>query len=420
MKMITVIVLLTVLSVLPAEDTLKLSGYLESSLSVTASSDETTSANSLFRLEGNYEVSDKGKVEVHLLYHYSLQPLDPFSGFKKKSVYDRLIEQSIEGAMSSLDPADQLILQNLLDLYSSKYFVHLPYSSFYTKDRLVTDRALVKLYAGKSDLTFGKQQIAWGTGYAFNPTDIWNIKDPLSPESPKIGVSAVSLQFFFGDNSSFQAVSSPGSDFEHWKYGVRLKSVLGRYEYSFSAVRDYSDDAALLGLPEKLMLGADFAGETFFDAGIFGEIAVFNPRYQGMEFSDTDSLYIQFTAGIDYTFKSGLYFLAEYYHNGLGEISYKDYGMDDFLKLTGGAMSGLGKNYAASYLSYRFLNDYTASILTSINTDDGSAVFVPALEYAFHPNILLNINCSVFAGSGERTEYGGLLNRFSLSVKGYF
>jgi hypothetical protein len=63
------------------------------------------------------------------------------------------------------------------------------------------DRALIKLYFGSFDLIFGKQQIAWGTGYAFNPTDTWNIKDPLNPNGAKIGVLAANLNFFFGENS---------------------------------------------------------------------------------------------------------------------------------------------------------------------------------------------------------------------------
>ncbi|MFO7810744.1 MAG: hypothetical protein R6V47_05170, partial [Candidatus Delongbacteria bacterium] len=185
-------------------------------------------------------------------------------------------------------------------------------------------------------------------------------------------------------------------------------------------IRDKSDDGSLLGRPERFQLGADIAGETFLDTGFFAEVAVSNPRYPGMEFSDTDSLYIQTSAGIDYTFENGLYFLGEYYYNELGERSSEDYDIDPFIKITAGEMSGLARNYIASHLSYTFLNDYTASFLTSVNLDDTSAVFVPSLEYAFHPNILLDLNCSVFTGSSSRSEYGGLLNRFNLSVKGYF
>jgi hypothetical protein len=396
------------LGIVHAEDALKLGGYLDSKMSYIASDNENTSANALFRLEGNYDIDNRGKVEVHLLYYYDLQPLDPFSGFKENSIYSRLADGYLSDMYDSLDPAGQAVYFELMNIYSSAAFEHFAYSSYFPKERVVMDRALIKLFAGDFDLVFGKQQIAWGTGYAYNPTDVWNIKDPLDPEGNKIGVTALNLTYYFGDNSSLSMIGVPGSNFDHWKYGARIKSTLSRYEYSFSAIRDKSDDGSLLGLKERLLFGTDFAGEMFYGIGVFGEAAV------------SDSLDLQLSTGIDYTFENGLYFLGEYYYNSLGSKTPDEYDLDSFVKITGGEMSGLAQNYIASYLSYTFFNDYTASLLTSVNLDDESSVFVPSIEYAFHPNVILNFNCSVFAGSSGRSEYGGLLNRFSLSVKGYF
>jgi hypothetical protein len=420
MKKITVLILLTAICLISADDALKLSGYLESKMSYLAASEEITTANALFRLEGNYAVSDKGKVEVHLLYFYDLRPLDPFSGFKENSIYSRLIDESVSYAFNSLDPVEQMVFQSMVNIYSSGYFDHVSYSSYYPKERLVMDRAAVKLFAGKFDITFGKQQIAWGTGYAFNPTDIWNIKDALNPEGPKIGVLAASVQYFFGENSSVNIISAPGSNFDHWRYGVRIKSNLGRYEYSLSAIRDKSDDGSLLGLPEKIQLGADFAGEIFYDIGFFGEGAVSNPRYTGMEMSETDSLYFQMSTGIDYTFENGLYLMGEYYYNGLGAKGHDDYDLKDFVRLTGGVMSGLAKNYFTAAVSYTLKSDYTLTLLSVTNLNDVSSVIVPRIEYGFHENIRLNFDSSIFAGKSSSTEYGGLLNKFTLSVTGYF
>lgn len=421
MRFLSSVVLISALSfVIHAQDALKLGGYLDSKMSYTAAEDDITSANALFRLEGNYDIENRGKVEVHLLYYYDLQPLDPFSGFKENSIYSRLAEGYLSELYDSLDPAGQAVYTELMDIYNSSTFDNFAYSSYFPKERVVMDRALIKLYSGNFDFVFGKQQIAWGTGYAYNPTDVWNIKDPLDPQGNKMGVTAINLTYFFGENSSLNMIGVPGSNFDHWRYGARIKSNLGRYEYSFSAIRDKSDDGSLLGMPERLQLGTDFAGETIFSIGIFGEAALSNPRYAGMKVSDTDSLYVQLSTGIDYTFENGLYFLGEYYYNGLGERSSGDYDLESFVRITGGEMSGLAKNYISSYLSYSFLNDYTASFLTSVNLDDRSAVFIPSLEYAFHPNVLLNFNCSVFAGSSEKSEYGGLLNRFGFSIKGFF
>ncbi len=421
MRTFYIIVIIVTAALFPAgDDNLKLGGYLESKMNYFDGKSEVTSSNALFRLEGNYDISDKGKIEAHLLYYYNLQPLDPFHTFKEGSIYYKLINTYFNELYGSLDPVQQDVIDELMDIYSSGYFSHISYSSFYPKETLVLDRALIKLYFDSADLVFGKQQIAWGTGYAFNPTDVWNIKDPLNAEAAKIGVLAANLSFYFGENSSLQVISSPGSDFDHWKYGARFKSTAGRFEYSFSGIRDKTDDGELLGIPEKLQMGADLSGEIVNEIGIHAEAAFFNPRYNGMEMSDTDSSYVQITAGFDYTFNNGLYILGEYYFNGLGEKSYKDYDLQTFTRLSGGEMSGLAQNYSALVLSYIFLDDYTASILNIVNLDDVSSVLIPGLEYSFHENISIKINSNIFIGDSETTEYGGIFNSVTFSVTGFF
>ncbi len=79
------------------EDGLKLGGYLETKLSCLIADDEVTSSNALFRLEGKYDIGDKGKIETHLVYNYDLQPVDPFASFKENSIYTKIMG---EGATS--------------------------------------------------------------------------------------------------------------------------------------------------------------------------------------------------------------------------------------------------------------------------------------------------------------------------------
>lgn len=412
--------LLALLNPAKADDALKLGGYLESSINYFDGKNEVTSSNALFRLEGNYDIKNKGKIESHLLYHYDMKPLDPFHTFKDKSIYSRIINKYYQEMYDGLEMEERIVADRLLEIYSSGYFDHLSYSSFYPKETIVLDRALIKLYYETFDITFGKQQIAWGTGYAFNPTDVWNIKDPTAPDASKIGVLAVNLAFYFGDNSSLQIITSPGSDFDHWKYGARIKSTAGRFEYSFSAIRDKTDDGDLLGIPEKIQIGGDLSGEIFNEIGYRFEGAFLNPRYYGMAASDTDSSYVQFTTGFDYTFGNGLYFLTEYYYNGLGEKRNSDYDIRSFLRLTGGEMSGLAENYAAFAVSYTLKNDYILSIVSVCNIDDNSAVFVPEIEYSFDENISVKLGADIFAGSSERSEFGGIFNSISLAVTGFF
>ena len=158
--------LLALLNPAKSDETLRLGGYLESSINYFDGRNEVTSSNALFRLEGNYDIKNKGKIESHLLYHYDMKPLDPFHTFKDKSIYSRIINKYYQEMYDGLEMEDRIIADRLLEIYSSGYFDHLSYSSFYPKETIVLDRALIKLYYDSFDITFGKQQIAWGTGYA--------------------------------------------------------------------------------------------------------------------------------------------------------------------------------------------------------------------------------------------------------------
>jgi len=47
-------------------------------------------------------------------------------------------------------------------------------------------------------LRIGKQQLPWGAGYSWNPTDIFNAKDPLDSTYERVGLNAFQLQVPFG------------------------------------------------------------------------------------------------------------------------------------------------------------------------------------------------------------------------------
>jgi len=75
---------------------------------------------------------------------------------------------------------------NILDFLVSDITTDVPAAlrqlySFRFSDEIFLDNAFVKLRFTHFDATIGKQQISIGTGYAWNPTDVFNIKDLLDP-----------------------------------------------------------------------------------------------------------------------------------------------------------------------------------------------------------------------------------------------
>lgn len=404
-------------------DNLDFGGYLENRTSLMISGDDLISDIANLRLEGYWNYKERAGIETHMLISAALQPLDPFQNIRSGSVMERVVGEIINDYISLLD-SSQLAMMDENALYDyvpifEEYIKLLPYSSFYPRDNLKLDRALLKLYFKRFDLFIGRQMVAWGTGYAFNPTDIWNQKSPLEPNLPKIGINALRMEIPFGALSGLSLVASPGPDMEHSSGGFRLKGNMGGFDLSVCGMRVHSADRELLGLPKKVMAGADMAGQVW-DIGVWFEGAVNNPVYSGMEYTDFDSIFVQIDAGADYTFTNGLYIMLEYYYNGLGHHSSRNYNKADLYRMLGGEMQGFGKNYVMMGFRKSLWDDFVFSTFVLENVDDISAMLLPSIEYDFTQNLILNLSGQVGVGGIKDTEYGSVFSSVILSATGYF
>ncbi len=403
-------------------DNLELGGYLESKTSLMFSEDELFSDYATVRLEGAWNFGKRGGIETHVLFTHSNAPLDPNESFKEGSVMERIMMGLISGPLMMIDSMglmDSTLLGMMAGVDLDPFIRYLPYSSFYPKDKAVLDRALLKLYFKKFDLFIGRQMIAWGTGYGFNPTDVWNQKSPIDPTAPKMGVNAIRAEIPFGSVSGLTLVASPGADLKLSSAGFRFKGNLGGFDFSFSGMRVMNADRQLLGLPPKIIAGFDCAGQIG-SVGVWAEAAAINPKHANLDYTDVDSLYAQIDAGLDYNFPNGLYFLLEYYYNGLGRHDSKDYSAREYMSLFGGDAAGFGQNYVMVGLRKDFLDYFNATLFGLGNLNDQSAMLIPGIEYSFHDNLAIDIKAQIGIGDEEKTEYGGVYSSGVLTVTGFF
>jgi hypothetical protein len=410
-------------------DELRFGGYLENRTTLTIAPDEIVSDVAQLRLEGAWDYGMRGGVETNVIVSAALKPLDPFETVRESSVtgkaLNELIMLSIGPAMRDLQAADSLADSSgmSLSVISQKdldrLVKYLPYSSFYPDDQVLLDRALVKLYFKPFDLFAGKQIVAWGTGYAFNPTDVWNTKNPLDADAPKTGVNALRLEIPLGAVSGISLVASPGRDFSHASGGFRYKTNFQRFDISICAMRIMNSDRELLGLPKKIMAGADMAGQIG-DVGVWAEAALNNPVYDWMEYTDFDSSYVQADIGLDYTFENGLYCMLEYYYNGLGRDDADDYGARDLVNLFAGETSGFAAHYLFGGTRFDIIDRFNISLFALGNLTDHSAMLVPSVEYLHSDNITLQIGAQAGIGDKQKSEYGGVYPNAFLTIRGYF
>lgn len=280
-------------------------------------------------------------------------------------------------------------------------FVDLDWTILSTGDVLIRQqlfRAFATAYLGPSQLTVGRQRIAWGTGFAWNPTDLFNPFNPAAIElDEKAGVDAAYLAVPLGALSRFEVAVAPGRVRAEASAAVRASTHVGEY-----------DLAAMAGVfREDVVVGGDFAGYVG-NAGFRGEAAY--------TFAERGDDYLRAILNADYTFAGGYYVLAEVYFNGSGT---RDRGAYDLAALLDGRTFNLAKDYAAVSVGHAFTPLLAGSLYGLANLDDQSALAGPALAYSLRENLDVSAATYLFLGEAG-TEFGAQRNVYFASIQVYF
>lgn len=259
-------------------------------------------------------------------------------------------------------------------------------------------RAFTTLYTGSTEIKVGRQRIAWGTGFVWNPTDLLNPFNPAAIElEEKNGVDAVYGVLPFGSLSRFEAAYAPGR-------GALKASTAARLTTNW---RDY-DLAMMAGdFQGSFVFGGDFAG-YIGGGGFRGEFAYTR--------QDGAANFLRAVINADYNFPGDWYAFVEFYFNGQGETDKKKYNLTD---LFSGNVFNLARHYLALSVTKSITPLLTFSAYNITNLDDHSALIGPAITYSLAENLELSLSSYFFLGAND-TEYGQLENSFFGSLQFYF
>ena len=216
-------------------------------------------------------------------------------------------------------------------------------------------------------ITAGKQRIAWGTGYIWNPTDIFNsyVLSFAVKDAEEANVEAVRAEIPIGQMGLFDGYVSTGNEWDKTQKGIRVKNNYDNFDCSLS----FTESAETGG-----QYGFDVAGDLS-GIGIRSEIAV----KQGS---------CQFVLGGDYTFENGLYLNLESFFDSSGSGSLEAYNWSDYFA---GKIKHLGKNYIYLGLS-KSINEITQIKNSAIiNLNDLSFILYPQ----YSRNIMENLDLSL-------------------------
>ncbi len=259
-------------------------------------------------------------------------------------------------------------------------------------------RVFATAYVRGVQLTLGRQRIAWGTGFVWNPTDLLN---PISPTAierdEKAGIDAVYAAVPLGALSRAEAAFAPGRRGEEASVAVRAGANVKEYDVSVMAGSFRGDR----------VVGGDFAGYVG-TAGLRGELAYTD--------ADTGRAYVRATLNADYNFAGGYYTLAELHYNGAGTHDKARY---NAAALLSGTLFNVARLYGALALSKAVTPLFGFSLYGLLNFDDGSGLAGPALSYSLAENLELALSAYVFFGAAD-TEFGAQKNVYFGAVQFYF
>jgi hypothetical protein len=293
-------------------------------------------------------------------------------------------------------------------------------------DEFYLDNAYLTIALDWFRLRIGRQQIRFGSGWFWNPTDLFTVKDLLDPAYEKRGLTAVKIQFFFGHESQMDLYYFLENGFEKSmkKAGFMEGSALGLLDQPSFAVRlrkaFYRWDVAAfimkkdarivmsspapeapavipdLGIDDRMMGGLEFAGELG-GVGLRGEVAVNRIGH--------DIRFIETLAGIDYTFRGGFSLTAEYFFTSRGKGDSSRYTFEDWINYLTQSIKYPGMHYAAAMIAYTFARiNLDLQLAGIVNASEGSFVISPWISYKWGNYVTLSLYGAVSWGNDDTDE----------------
>lgn len=267
-------------------------------------------------------------------------------------------------------------------------------------------------------LRAGKQRLAWGTGYAWNPSNILDqprnaFTDADDPE----GVTAFRTDLNFGPVTG-QVVITPNQSWDLSGRALRLKASPGGVDLSLGVVQNGLQTAAVI---------ADFAC-SLSGIGLHGE---FRHQPDGNVRMDKKDIF-DYLIGIDYNFPGGYYLALEYYHNdqaykNLTELqAYIGTLLPDYTAVMN-HLNYLGNNGGVMQDHFflrgmkQFGEDINLELLLIYGPMDHSLVAQPKLEYVWGQNTSLFVKGLL--GSGDADSEANIMpakSNWTLGIKANF
>lgn len=275
------------------------------------------------------------------------------------------------------------------------------------ENEIKLDNACLTWRKGSWRVRAGRQQLSWGPGYMYNPTDLFHLKNAVDPTYEKEGVSALRIDYNWGIGGQFTAVAVPYLPENRVQYAFRIASYLESLDFdagvTFQTVRDRNFiflDPVIPFVQSRKALGVELNG-TVLGLGTWLE-----GNYNWMEYEDD---FLRVLVGSDYTLINGLYMMAELLYNGRG-TSTSPYTPEDWLSyILAGEPLGEYLGMVGIKKDMTSLVDVSGYIF--INAD-GTCMLNPRLDFSVAQNTDLTVFGTGSFGNDDGQFHRGYYSAF--------
>ena len=297
-------------------------------------------------------------------------------------------------------------------------------------EKLFVQEAFGTLYTDRFRLRVGRHKFYTGTGYAYNPIDLLNAKNPMDPTYETDGLDALLLTVDLPNQTQLQGLVRYADRLKNSDYLLRLKTYLNGWDVALQYTHHRKEridwetlnseealDDLMEGTPmdaytrdfRRHLLGGEFAGEVF-GFGVYGEggyVLVEAPDEVGT-LTDAAEDHERVMIGVDRTFDVQLYMMVEYLRFGQGASDNDELSLNDYMAVFGGEQIAMTQNTLFTGLSYPLSDFIEGSLYTIVNIDDGSGLMNPWIIYDIRPGLKLSISLNIpFGGQNGANGNAG-------------
>jgi hypothetical protein len=304
------------------------------------------------------------------------------------------------------------VAQSIPDLYS-------PYYVLVFKDEIVLDNAFLRIKLPQFDVTLGKQQISTGSGYLWNPTDLFNQKDLFDPTYEQPGHNAIRLDIPLASRLNGLVLYAPSTDWATSTRLISLKVGFGHFDYTLMMIdksfglhdfTHFAETDFLKSEEDRKLIGGSLVGELF-GAGFWTEY--------GYNKIASKNNFQEITVGMNYTFDFNTFVMIEYFRSTLAKTHAADYTLNDWMRYLTAEQKALNQDQIYLMLQHP-LNDLTQLGISLIAAGDGSLALIPTLNAVPFENIELICYMNVYSGKNTAVFNASLGNGGLIRVRAYF